>query len=59
MQEPSIPWQDKACWNKVHFIREKITQGEIKIEKVPTEENPADVGTKIVTLVSSSIVLNY
>ena len=50
MQEPGIPWQDKTCWNKVHFIREKITQGEIKIEKVPTEENPADVGIKIVTL---------
>ena len=44
---------------KYHFIREKITQREIKIEKVATEENTTDVGTKIVTLGSSSIVLNY
>ena len=35
---------------KYHFIREKVTQGLIKVEKVPTEENPADVGTKILTL---------
>lgn len=35
---------------KYHFIREKVTQGVIKIEKVSTEENPADVGTKVITL---------
>ncbi|KAM6563895.1 hypothetical protein CsatB_023893 [Cannabis sativa] len=35
---------------KYHFIRDKVTQGEIDIEKVPTEDNPADMGTKIVTL---------
>ena len=35
---------------KYHFIREKVTQGLIKVEKVPIEENPADVGTKILTL---------
>jgi hypothetical protein len=35
---------------KYHFIRDKVTQGEIQVEKVPTEENPADMGTKVVTL---------
>ncbi|XP_060965581.1 secreted RxLR effector protein 161-like [Cannabis sativa] len=35
---------------KYHFIRDKVTQGEVKIEKVPTEDNPTDMGTKIVTL---------
>ncbi|KAM6562807.1 hypothetical protein CsatB_022805 [Cannabis sativa] len=35
---------------KYHFIRDKVTQGEIQVEKVPTEENPTDMGTKVVTL---------
>ena len=35
---------------KYHFIREKISLGVIKIEKVPTEENSTDFGTKVVTL---------
>ena len=34
---------------KYHFIRDKVSQGVIKIEKVPTEENPKDFGTKMVT----------
>ena len=35
---------------KYHFIREKVTQGEMKVEKVPTEDNLADMGTKVVSL---------
>ncbi|XP_062081225.1 secreted RxLR effector protein 161-like [Humulus lupulus] len=35
---------------KYHFIRDKVTQGEVTVEKVPTEHNPADMGTKVVTL---------
>ena len=35
---------------RYHFIREKVTQGAMKVEKVPIEENPADFGTKVVTL---------
>lgn len=35
---------------KHHFIREKVTQGLIDIEKILCEETPADRGTKIVSL---------
>ena len=35
---------------RYHFIREKVTHGLINIEKVPSAENPADMGTKVVTL---------
>ncbi|XP_031281789.1 secreted RxLR effector protein 161-like [Pistacia vera] len=32
-----------------HFVRDIITKGVIELRKVATEENPADMGTKIVT----------
>ncbi|XP_062102836.1 secreted RxLR effector protein 161-like [Humulus lupulus] len=35
---------------KYHFIRDKVTQGTVQINKVPTDDNPADMGTKIVSL---------
>ena len=34
---------------KYHFVRDLIANGEVQIQKIPTEENPADMGTKIVT----------
>ena len=34
---------------KYHFVREIISSGKIEIKKVPTEDNPSDMGTKIVT----------
>ena len=34
---------------KYFYIRDKISEGEIELEKVPTEHNPADCGTKVVT----------
>ena len=35
---------------KYHFIREKISQGVVEVKKVHTDDNPADFGTKVVTL---------
>ena len=35
---------------KYHFIRDKVAEGAINIAKVGTDENPADCGTKVVTL---------
>ncbi|KAM6585079.1 hypothetical protein CsatB_012081 [Cannabis sativa] len=35
---------------KYHFIRDKVTQKVVQIEKVPTEENPSDIGTKVLPL---------
>ncbi|KAL5580815.1 hypothetical protein UlMin_013257 [Ulmus minor] len=35
---------------RYHFIREKVMKGSIHVDKVATEENPADLGTKVLTL---------
>src|SRR5690606_19239299 len=43
---------------RYHFIREKITDGIIIIEKISTEDNPADVGTKVVTLSKFKLCLD-
>ncbi|XP_062085394.1 secreted RxLR effector protein 161-like [Humulus lupulus] len=43
---------------KYHFIRDKITEGHVSILKVPTEENPADMGTKVVTLHKFKLCMN-
>ncbi|XP_031270602.1 secreted RxLR effector protein 161-like [Pistacia vera] len=32
-----------------HFVRDQVTNGIIELKKVPTEENPIDMGTKIIT----------
>lgn len=34
---------------RYHFVRDKVAEGEIDVKKVPTEDNPADMGTKVVT----------
>ena len=34
---------------RFHFVRDRIAEGEVDLKKVPTEDNPADLGTKIVT----------
>ena len=31
---------------KLHFVRDIVNKGEVKIEKVSTEDNPADMMTK-------------
>jgi len=35
---------------KYHFVRNQICNGTVEILKVPTEDNPADIGTKVVTV---------
>ncbi|CAM8938448.1 unnamed protein product [Rhodiola kirilowii] len=34
---------------KYHFVRDKIENGDVIVDKVGTEDNPADMGTKTVT----------
>ncbi|XP_031264308.1 secreted RxLR effector protein 161-like [Pistacia vera] len=41
-----------------HFVRDLIAKGEIKLLKVPTEDNPADMGTKVVTTAKFKHSLN-
>ena len=35
---------------RYHFIREKVTEGKILVEKISTEDNPPDAGTKVLPL---------
>ena len=35
---------------RLYWIREKIEEGVIKLEKVRSEDNPADAGTKVLTV---------
>ncbi|XP_062085667.1 secreted RxLR effector protein 161-like [Humulus lupulus] len=35
---------------RMFWIRDKIEEGEIELEKVPSEENPADAGTKALSI---------
>ena len=36
---------------RYHFVREILEEGEILLQKIRTEENPADMMTKVVTIV--------
>ena len=35
---------------RLFWIRDKIEEGEIELGKVPSEENPADAGTKVLSV---------
>lgn len=35
---------------RLFWIRDKIEQGVVELEKIPSDENPADAGTKVLTL---------
>ncbi|XP_031287405.1 secreted RxLR effector protein 161-like [Pistacia vera] len=41
-----------------HFVRDLMAKGEINLLKVPTEDNPADMGTKVVTTAKFKHCLN-
>ena len=34
---------------RFHFVRDLVARGVINLKKVATEDNPADLGTKVVT----------
>ena len=43
---------------KYHFVREQISSGIIKVMKIPSEDNPADMGTMIVTTTKFNHCMN-
>ena len=43
---------------KYHFIRDMIAQGAFRIEKVPTDLNPSDMGTKILPVSKFNVCKN-
>ena len=40
---------------RYHFVRELVANGDIHIQKISTEDNPADMGTKTVTAAKFTI----
>ncbi|XP_031259821.1 secreted RxLR effector protein 161-like [Pistacia vera] len=43
---------------KYHFVRDQISKGTVNLLKIPTEENPSDMGTKVVTAAKFKHCLN-
>jgi hypothetical protein len=39
-------FKTKYIDNKYHFIRNIVAEGKIKVDKIHTDENPADILTK-------------
>ena len=52
-KNPVFHERSKHIQVKYHFIRDMISQEVFKLEKIPTEFNPSDMGTKILPLSSS------
>ena len=43
---------------KLYFIGDVVSQGRVSIEKIHTDENPADMITKPVTIIKFKICLD-
>ena len=41
---------------RYHFVREIIEEGEVLVQKIKTDDNPADMLTKVVTMIKFNIV---
>ena len=49
-KNPVFHERSKHIQVKFHFIRDMITHKVIKLEKIPTELNPLDMGTKVLAV---------
>ena len=43
---------------RYHFVREIIEEGEVLVQKIKTDDNPADMLTKVVTTIKSNHCLD-
>ena len=43
---------------KYHFVRDQVVNGAIRIQKISIEDNPADMGTKIVIVTKFKHCMN-
>lgn len=50
LKNPMFHERSKHINIKLHFIRDVISNGEVKVMKVGIEDNPADALTKCLTL---------
>ncbi|KAM6572601.1 hypothetical protein CsatA_016681 [Cannabis sativa] len=58
MKNPMFHERSKHIDIRLHYIREIIASGEVQVKKVKTDDNPADVMTKCVTLAKFRRCLN-
>jgi len=47
-KNPVYHEKTKHIYVRHHFIREKVEEGTIKLEKINTEDNPSDMATKVI-----------
>ena len=57
-KNPMFHERSKHIQVKYHFIREMVAQGSFKLEKIPTELNPSDMGTKILPIGKFTVCKN-
>ena len=57
-KNPFFHERSKHIQVKYHFIREMVAQGSFKLEKIPTELNPSDMGTKILQIGKFTVCKN-
>ena len=57
-KNPVFHERSKHIQVKYHFIRDMIAQGFFRIEKVPTDLNPSDMGTKILPVSKFNVCKN-
>ena len=57
-KNPVFHERSKHIQVKYHFIREMISQGALKLEKIPSELNPSDMGTKILSISKFNVCKN-
>ncbi|XP_060671366.1 probable leucine-rich repeat receptor-like protein kinase At1g35710 [Ziziphus jujuba] len=57
-KNPVFHERSKHIQIKYHFIRDMVERKEVKLEKVPTELNPIDMGTKVLPLSSTCFAIS-
>ena len=55
---PAFHERTKHIDVRYHFIREKVIEGKILVDKISIEDNPADAGTKVLTLSKFKLCLD-
>ena len=58
MQKSSFSWEVKTYTSQVSFHQNMISQQMFKLEKIPIEYNPVDMGTKVLLVGNFKVCKN-